>query len=565
MVGVRFVKLLVGGSMSGLIHLGEKFRYRAPGFLKWAVMLMLAFCELLIVSVRFDSDLLVEGQGVVRFFADRLPLVPQFVAVVLAATLVFGGRDLAVSLPKVSSYPRHVFSVSLFFMLHLLTFALFLLSCIYFFEGDRGASLSVFVIWGLLAFLTAASWLSVVVDPSIWVKVAKVFSGPILIGLCVGFLAWFVGQWAIEAWELLAFATFWLVRLVLTLAFVEISQDQSALSIGTTNFAVTIAPECSGFEGMGLAFVFITTYLWWKRKEHIFPRSLLLIPASICLMFIVNAVRIGALILIGHFGAQEIALGGFHSQAGWIAFNLVTLGLVAFSRTSSWFLKMEAKVENAYSDEPLDYHAVPMLAPFVVLTLSSMLLGAVQSGFDWLYPIRFFIVLAVIVGLFYNYPTEYWKFSLYWPAIGIGVGVYLLWILLEAGDGGAAKILYQSAKSLSPGMFVLWLAFRVLGSVVTVPVAEEFAFRGYLIPWLAGETLEKEKPRHWSWVALIVSSIFFGALHPGRWIAGTVAGLFYGLAFYQRGKVMDAVLAHATTNALIAAEAIALSRWYLWG
>jgi exosortase/archaeosortase family protein len=42
-------------------------------------------------------------------------------------------------------------------------------------------------------------------------------------------------------------------------------------------------------------------------------------------LFLLNAVRIAALILIGNSGARQIALGGFHLQAGWIAFNGVAL------------------------------------------------------------------------------------------------------------------------------------------------------------------------------------------------------------------------------------------------
>ena len=59
------------------------------------------------------------------------------------------------------------------------------------------------------------------------------------------------------------------------------------------------------------------------RKESRFPQALVLIPAGVVLIYLLNAARIAALILIGDAGAERIALGGFHSQAGWIAFNLV--------------------------------------------------------------------------------------------------------------------------------------------------------------------------------------------------------------------------------------------------
>jgi CAAX prenyl protease-like protein len=66
-----------------------------------------------------------------------------------------------------------------------------------------------------------------------------------------------------------------------------------------------------------------------------------------------------------------------------------------------------------------------------------------------------------------------------------------------------------------------------------------------------------------SWPSFLVSSSLFGFFHD-RWIAGTLAGLFYALALYSRRELSDAVLAHAVTNALIVAYALASGNWSLW-
>ncbi len=50
----------------------------------------------------------------------------------------------------------------------------------------------------------------------------------------------------------------------------------------------------------------------------------------------------------------------------------------------------------------------------------------------------------------------------------------------------------------------------------------------------------------------------------GRWLAGTLAGMAYALALYRRGKIVDAIVAHATTNALIAGFVLATGNWSLW-
>ena len=67
-----------------------------------------------------------------------------------------------------------------------------------------------------------------------------------------------------------------------------------------------------------------------------------------------------------------------------------------------------------------------------------------------------------------------------------------------------------------------------------------------------------------TWLSFVVSSLLVGALH-GRWLAGTVAGMFYAWAMYRRGRVEDAILAHTITNALIAVDVLILGQWELWG
>jgi hypothetical protein len=49
------------------------------------------------------------------------------------------------------------------------------------------------------------------------------------------------------------------------------------------------------------------------------------------------------------------------------------------------------------------------------------------------------------------------------------------------------------------------------------------------------------------------------ALH-GRWLAG----VFYAVALYRRGELADAVVAHATTNALLTVYVLAIGSWALW-
>ena len=56
----------------------------------------------------------------------------------------------------------------------------------------------------------------------------------------------------------------------------------------------------------------------------------------------------------------------------------------------------------------------------------------------------------------------------------------------------------------------------------------------------------------------------FGLLHGDRWLAGTVAGLIYAVTYLRRGRIGDAVVAHAITNALLAGSVLVGGKWDLW-
>ena len=67
-----------------------------------------------------------------------------------------------------------------------------------------------------------------------------------------------------------------------------------------------------------------------------------------------------------------------------------------------------------------------------------------------------------------------------------------------------------------------------------------------------------------AWTPWLASSILFGAMHGAMWLAGTIAGLLFGLALYRRRRLGDAVQAHATTNPLLVLYATATGHWSAW-
>ena len=152
-----------------------------------------------------------------------------------------------------------------------------------------------------------------------------------------------------------------------------------------------------------------------------------------------------------------------------------------------------------------------------------------------------------------------------WEAVAIGCGVFAAWMALEPSGSSASRgmPIHSSPESFPQGWVTTWLILRVVGSVIAVPLAEELAFRGYLTRRLIASDFQSVPPGQLTWLSFLASSVLFGVLH-GRWVAGTLAGMAYALAYHRRGELTDAIVAHGVTNGLIAAVVLAMGHWSLW-
>jgi len=357
-----------------------------------------------------------------------------------------------------------------------------------------------------------------------------------------------------EFWRTTARATFQLVQLLLLPILPGLTVDPENLVLGTQRFAVQILDFCSGLEGMSLILVFTIAWLWYFRKEYRLPRALLLIPLGLMLMFGANAVRIAVLVLIGNAGYPEVAADGFHSQAGWIAFNCVAVGMALWTHRSRWLNRREELFERDQSVNPTAVFLMPLLA----ILAAGMLSHALSGRFEWLYPLRLFACIAAFAFYRHDLAALEWRWS--WRGALLGIGVFIVWFVCVhflAQDSGVPDELAAASPSLRWG----WIACRVAGSVLTVPLAEELAYRGFLMRRLQAREFDSLPYQQVSWWAVAASSVLFGAAHGALWLPGTIAGLAYGVIVKRRADLGEAVAAHMTTNLLVAVVALGLGNW----
>jgi len=399
---------------------------------------------------------------------------------------------------------------------------------------------------GLLLFLApAARWFAFLSEHG-----ARLI--PLLIGGAVApYLAILIRPlWRLEA---IAGATFEAVVYLIKLFGYDVWADGEIKIIGADNFFINVAPVCSGIEGIALVTIFVTLYLWLFKDQLNFPRVLLLYPIGIITSGLLNVVRITVLLAIGLNGNEELAVGGFHSHAGWMMFTAIAIGIVAIANSVRWFQK-ETHLEAVKSSATVPFFKDPMIArllPFAVFMITAIFAQAFSETPSIVYPARAAVV-ALTLALFWPFlRTLPWRSAPVAVAIGAVIGI--AWIIIPVADPETTP----PYGALSGITLVLWMAARGIGTTILVPILEELFFRDYL----EGK-LRKHDTLAWTIGAAVIGAALFAALH-GRWVEAFFAALLFSYAARRAGNITDAIVAHAVANGLIFAVAVSTQQMHI--
>lgn len=383
-------------------------------------------------------------------------------------------------------------------------------------------------------------------------------------------------------------ATFDSVRSIIHFILPETTANATSCTIITSRFSLEIAHACSGLEGLGLIFAFTSIWLWYSRKNCRFPQALLLVPLGLGCIWILNVVRLCMLFFFGYFGHEEVAEVGFHTQFGWIAFTAVALAFSMATEKLTWVrieppsslsgaegTMIDGVVTPSKAFEPVgesrgESAAIrAYLLPFLAILAVTFLTKAFSGYFDRFYFLR--LVAASMV--LYTYRAELlklnWRFGWFGPVAG--ASVFVLWIApVWWAHQHTFSRLGSDLAALPFALRWAWISSRVTAAVITVPIAEELAFRGFLARRLMSREFDQVSFSRLTAPAIALSSVIFGMEHMKNLIdwqhllLGTLAGLAFAAALRWRGRMGDAVVAHAVSNLLLAGWVLGFGDWAQW-
>lgn len=410
--------------------------------------------------------------------------------------------------------------------------------------------------WHALGFAAALALFAALAPLGSWFKAVRQTGVLPLFSLIPAAGAMLVFKASQLLWGPAAALTFRLVNLMARPFASSLIVDPATLTLITPQFSVQVTEICSGLEGVGLMLVFCTAWLWYFRREYRFPRALIILPLAVLVIFLLNAARIATILLIGAAGHQGVAAVGFHSQAGWIAFNAAAFGVAFAAKHSPWLNRSARPAEPIAHDATAAY-----LLPLLAILAAGMIAHAVSTGFELLYPLRLLWAAIILFAFRSSYRSLDWRFT--WRGVAAGVAVFAMWTGFAHFLTAPAPIPPDLADLSAPAR-TIWIACRVAAAIITVPIAEELAYRGFLLRRIVTADFAALSFKNVPWWAIAVSAAVFGVTHGTLWLPGAVAGAAYAVVAVSTGKIGESVAAHATTNSLIAIQVLLFGHWQLW-
>jgi CAAX prenyl protease-like protein len=197
----------------------------------------------------------------------------------------------------------------------------------------------------------------------------------------------------------------------------------------------------------------------------------------------------------------------------------------------------------------------------MAILAAGMIAHALSAGFEFLYPLRL-IAGALALWIYrHRYNQLAWGFS--WRAVAVGGSIFAMWLAFDRFFN-TPHPMPDSLSQLSGAARWSWILCRTMAAIVTVPICEELAYRGYLMRRFVSRDFDTLAFRDVRWLALAAASIVFGISYGGLLLPGIIAGAVYGILAIRTNKLGEAIAAHATTNALVAATVLIFDQWQLW-
>jgi hypothetical protein len=226
------------------------------------------------------------------------------------------------------------------------------------------------------------------------------------------------------------------------------------------------------------------------------------------------------------------------------------------------------------------FPAVALVVPFVIYLVGSAWLAKLPTNWYWLGYACVAGSSLIALGLLLT--REQRKqlvnvharigFGLVTGTVGIALWIGLSHLHLEQYIAGylpswlqpSERVGFNPWEQLDGGLAIAaFLAVRIIGIALVVPLAEELFWRGFLLRWTIDPDWEKVPVGAFSWQSCLTVTALFTLAHPEWLPAASYCLLLNGLLYWKK-DLWQCIVAHAVSNLLLVFYVLATDNWWLW-
>jgi uncharacterized protein len=159
-----------------------------------------------------------------------------------------------------------------------------------------------------------------------------------------------------------------------------------------------------------------------------------------------------------------------------------------------------------------------------------------------------------------------WNAAVVGPSILIGLAVVALWIGIDKTvpyPHFGNRTAFDPAQLHGSAWYAPFIATRLFGLVLMVPVMEEVFWRSFLLRYLTNPDFRPLAVGTFSASALWLMVAASALAHP-EWLVAGVASLAYAWWLRRTGSLFGVIVAHAATNAALGGYVLASGDWRYW-
>ncbi len=231
-----------------------------------------------------------------------------------------------------------------------------------------------------------------------------------------------------------------------------------------------------------------------------------------------------------------------------------------------------ATAETSTGADILPY-VVPMFAYLGLTALEGYLPQLLNIQSTALYPVAYAAKLVIVSLLVWHYRATWNDFKprpkTVATILGILTGLFTcaLWVGLD-GLYPTFAFLGGSRSAFDPftlSAFARWafIAVRLLGLVVLVPMFEELFWRSFLMRWVIDNEFVRVPVGKVTPIAAAVTSALFALAHP-EWLPALLTGALWAWLLWWTESLSACLISHATANLALGIYVIVTHDWKFW-